>query len=131
MGLSLVLNRFVVGHPHVAGTVVVVVVADARHVAHTVGAVGTLCTNYFVRFDVVDAAVAVAVAVAAIVVATPTADDSSRSKCPVDCCYFALRRIGVDPSKVVATNKEYNGLDFTTGRQSINHFNSVIAKSFD
>lgn len=112
MGLSLELSSFVVGHPHVAGIAAVVAVA------HTVVAVGMWCTNCSVRLDVVDAAAAIAVVAVAIVVAIPTADDSNHLQNPVDCC-FALRRIDVDPSKVVATNKRQNKLGITSRRQSI------------
>lgn len=75
MGLNLVLDRLVVGHPHVAG--IGSAVAVARHVARTVEAVDMSCIDCSVRLDVVDAAVAVPVVAAAIVAAIPTAGDNS------------------------------------------------------
>lgn len=99
-----------------ADTAAVVAVAVVRHVARTAVAVGMWCTNCFVRLVVVG--VVAGVAAVAVAVAIPIAGDNNHLN-PADCC-FALRRIDVDRSKEVATNKRHGiSLDFITRRQSI------------
>lgn len=97
MGLNLVLNRFVVGHLHVAG----IAVARQHVVQSAIGSVVAAdmsCTNCSVHLVPVGFAAAVGAAVIAVVI--PIAGDNSHLNCPVD--YFALRQIDVDSSKIVA-----------------------------
>lgn len=115
MGLSLVLNRLVVGWLHVAAGIAVAV----RHVAPAVVDSGRWCTNCSVRLDVV--------AAAAIVVAIPIAGDNSHWKHPAD--LFAHRQIDADPSTVVAKILMINSIRFhlCIGNK---HFHSVDVNKF-